>query len=841
MLLCALLLQWDMNWLGTDSFGGETSVPFYPIIVLVMMVMTVVLVAKTTKLRLLSRAEVLCVLYAMLIAMPLMTQGFWHRFASITRTMPYDAQFSLLTAYSDKLWPHGKNLLEEGFVLDDALWEDNGSVSYEMVEIEPGEEAPGLVMSNESADQVSSARMTIPVTNDKGKAVITPGESFFISLLARPGADPDFELPSENSRYFVRLHYSDSNVPFEVFSSNAKGERTVIHPTGFLRVGNEAFAIPLAVDQEVTIEIGLEGEGVVSFADPKFFSVEGLAALMKGQRIVTQSEFDALPSHARAGLVVKPDNMFSFAGAKFLVTGYIPWDQWATPILYWGGLFTLILMATMAICVLLRRQWMDNERYPMPLTRIPLALMGEQPESEQPKYGLLPRVYRNPLMWTGLVLGLLYTLWRAVSFYITSIPDPSIEVPLKPYFMDPAYGQMWEITFSVSLIFLSIAMFMELGMLMSIVVGFFIFRSMYWLGESTGMKQMQGYPFPEAQQLGGYLTYALLILLFSRRYIWRVIKASCMRDKEAWKGEMLSYPGAIGLLALCLVLSLVWASLVGVDLMAMGMLFVFLMAVALIAIKIRTEAGIPFSYFGVHNIAVVFVLIGGISVLGPEALLFVTVLGFLIGPTPFFAIPGAQMELADLGRRFKVRPYHLVVTTVLGIVGGLVIGGWVFLSHSYGVGGENMGYIWGYDQKGWWFTNLSTQISTANIEINNPGQGSAAGSDQYLGYAIGGGLTGGVAILRQFFAGMWLHPIGILLGSNFLAGLIWGSCLTAWIIRSLALKFGGASTVRERLQPLFVGVFLGTICAHLLHAIYATMLKGQGIEEYFRWNLFLLP
>ena len=86
-----------------------------------------------------------------------------------------------------------------------------------------------------------------------------------------------------------------------------------------------------------------------------------------------------------------------------------------------------------------------------------------------------------------------------------------------------------------------------------------------------------------------------------------------------------------------------------------------------------------------------------------------------------------------------------------------------------------------------------------------------------------------VTILRQFFSGFWFHPVGIVLGGTDFMNYIWGSALTAWVIRSVVLRMGGAATVRNKLQPFFVGVFLGGCAGYLVLLIYAAYLRSLGL------------
>ena len=113
-----------------------------------------------------------------------------------------------------------------------------------------------------------------------------------------------------------------------------------------------------------------------------------------------------------------------------------------------------------------------------------------------------------------------------------------------------------------------------------------------------------------------------------------------------------------------------------------------------------------------------------------------------------------------------------------------------------------------------------------------PGRAARAGLDPaWIAAGLAALATVAVATLRQLFAGFWFHPVGLVLGATNFMDYIWGSALTAWAVRAAVLRMGGASTVRRRLQPFFVGVFLGAATAYLLFGIQGAWLHALGIER----------
>jgi len=840
LLLSGLLLHIDVVYLGMSSFAGEHAIPFPPIVVLVLITLVVLGVKRLLGVRLLTRAELLCVVYAMLIATPLMTQGFWHRFVSITATLPRERLiFPYLDQYPEQLWPHGVNLLADAFDPGgDPPVQERGDVTLEQLSTEAGSRSAVLLAAAPSADSpAASVRFRVELQQD-GDPVAEPGERMLFYVLARPGEAPAYELPA-GSRYYVRL-YPDGQEPFtELIASSVPGKQTFVRSDGFVLVGVSGVALPRSVRQFVDVEFGLVGPGKVSLVEPRLLSIEALEQLFTGRELVTAQRYAQLDPSERVGLVVRPDNLFSAAGVQYLLSGYVPWSAWVGPIAWWTALFGLLLLAAFAINVLLRKQWIDGERYPLPLTQIPLSLFGVRAD-QTPGLAVGAAtpgpIWRHRMMWAGWAGAFVWCLLRAWSYYNEQVPSLELAVAISPYFDQAVYGKMFvNETFLVTVTFLSIALFMDLSVLMSIVVGLFLYRSLFWLGEVAGWTSLPGYPWSNEQQTGAFLMYAGLILLFMWRYLLRVLRSCVTWDRAAWEGELMPYPAALGLLVGCVGLSVVWAVWLGVPWVGVLTLFLYLLTVSLVATKVRAECGTPFGYLGPNTAILALVLLGGLEVFGSEAFLMGFVVSFFVGGTPFFLIPGAQLELTELGRRMRVRPSHVVTTVALGLVGGMFIGGWVFLSNTYAAGADAMNYQWAYSGKAWYFSEYRSSVNAASLAMDGRGSEASGFAPSTWGYIGGGGALGVVAVLRQMFAGFWLHPLGMLLGSTFMAKITWGSCLTAWVIRVLVVRFGGAVAVKNQLQPMAIGLFLGGLSAHLLIMIHNAWLLSRGVEQVFYW------
>ncbi|NQU43336.1 hypothetical protein HQ520_08620 [bacterium] len=790
------------------SLAG-TALPLPAMMILVPFLLLVAGVFAAMRFRLLTKAEMVCVLFMMLLSAPIMSAGFWRLMLTATATIPRTGDFEKLDAFSDNLWPHGPNLLEEALVNAEGT-RISGNVSWQELKSDSGEMLEAPVVQNRDPREVSSLRIRVPL-RENGSPWLKQAEPHMLNVLARA------QDMGPTAKYFIRIYYDNSQVfADEPVTANSLASRNYLHPQGFVRIGTYGLQIPTTVRDYVDLEFGLSGVGRVEFLDPQLMNVSTLESAYRGRRVVTQAVYDSLPEAERFGLVVKPGNMLSLEGLKYLLKGYIPVRDWAGPVGIWAAFIVLLLTATFATASIMRRQWIQSERYPLPMAQIPNLILGVDSPGDSPS---LPPVWRNRAMWIGFGVALFWVLMKGWSSFNPDVPNMNLSVALKPYFNDPSWGKMWEVTFSVSAIFLALALFMELNVLMSLVVGFFIYRAQFWFGEANGLAVDTTYPYREHQQMFAYIMYALLILIFTRKYLWRVAIHAIKGDTPA--GEAISYRAAFLALIGSFAAICFWALWAGLPTIPILVLFLILVSIGFVAAKLRAECGAPYAYYYPMTAMVIVPLLGGMAFFQPKGVVFLVLVSLLIVQRLFFLVPGLQIEFIEFGHRLRIKSSHIVLACLLGVLGGIFIGGWAYLSNCHSVGAENFeSKDMTYDIRNK-FPEYNKALSRATREyVTGEGEAEAGGGNRqiYAGvYAAGGTLI--TAVLRQMFAGFWFHPAGFIFGPTDFLGSVWGSLLAAWFIRMLVLRMGGAVTVRNRLLPFAVGVFLGGILGQIIFAL----------------------
>ena len=811
ILLTGAFIQLGGVLMGTVSQGGKElganalAIPVFWVF-LALLFLTALLRA-LARYELLTRAELLCILFAGLLAAPIMTVGFWRYLVPAVATFPRGEDFDLLDAVNPNLWPHGPNLTD-GILAQPAGpgVDTHGSVRWETLSLFKGGTVQAPVIEHENETDASSLRVRLPAGPGREGAVI-PGQPYLLSVLAKA---EDLGL---DSTYYCRVYYDAEEIFLQdAFISTKEAEPNFAQREGFLRVGTYGVVLPNTVKESVILELGLEGAGRVVFRDLQFINVEAIESAFRGRMVIREKDFAQLPERERAGLLVEPDRLLSIAGIRYLLAGYIPWRDWLRPLSTWGAYLVLILLGTFSIAVIMRREWIDNQRLPLPLAQVVLFFLGSKSRGEAPDR-FLPEGWRSRFMWAGFTVTFIWCLLRGLHDFHAGIPDLNINLRLNAYISNPYLEHMFRgVHFQVLAIFLGLAMFLELNVLMSLLIGFLLFRAQYLVGEFYGLTYQRGYPEASHQRLAAYLVYAALLLFFSRKYLFRLLR-DAIRGQERGD-EVLSSRGAVLLLMTSIAGVAVWAQVVGMPLGAMLIIFATLLSVGFVAMKLRAECGIP-SYTYFPHLILIVGLAGGMSVFGTQGTMFAVFVSAIIGYHAFFLIPGLQLEFLELGRQFRLKRRVIFLVNGVAIMGGFLIGGWIFLSGAYAKGinsfpdsGEYRGIIG-------WGRYYGLYHTEATMDSVTPAEEEEQRDVDPRTWAIlySGTLTFVVTALRQTFTGFWFHPVGIIIGSMGALYRIWGSLVVAWVVRFSVLKFGGAATVREKLLPFAAGIFLAAVTA----------------------------
>lgn len=803
---------------SANTLIGTEALPVPAMLVLWPLAAAVAGVAGLARTRLLSRAELIVVMLSALIATPLMGVGFWRFQLAGLSTAARFSDWTKLEAIPEGMWPHGSNLLADAF--------KTGAKGTSLQGASLANGRATLRGSEASATTTLRLRLELgpdlrPMGATSGVAV--PGRPYMFSVRVKAS-----QLGPE-ARYFVRT-YADDAATFsdEVISSRTETKATPLFRDGSMRVGYYPLELPAAARRSVTFELGLVGRGQIEWQDLRFYDARAIELAYKGFSRVTRDEYGSLSLADRQSVVVVPDALFSAAGVRYLLGLDYPLADWLAPVARLGAFALLVFAATLGLALLYRKQWLENERYSAPMLRPLLVLLG----ADTAEGGLGARYFRNTWLWVGFGVSFAWCAIKVLHGYLPGLPDLSISVGVKSYLADAFWGRTWDdVKLEVYALFFGLALLMDLNVLLSLVVGFLACRMQYWYGQAHGLASDYNFPYFPHQMLGAYLMYALLTVVFTRRYLASAARSGlslkptseeARAQRAAW---LLLCGAAVGFVA--------WARWVGIPAAAAALLAVQLVIFGWIAAKLRAECGLPRAGFnhplgapGNYNIPIepllLVPLLGGLSVFGGGGIMAMTLVTASMIPYGFFLVPGLQVEALELGRRFGVRTSHVALTTLLAVVAGIVIGGWLYLTAAYGFGANKFFDPGQFSDRLGGFRTFNAELAAAQSAMAQPNAAAAsnaADSARYWAMGFGGVLTAVVTVLRQWFPGFWFHPIGLLAGPSDMMQTLWGSVLAAWVVRFVVLRLGGAATVREKLVPVAVGIFAAALCGHALHIV----------------------
>jgi hypothetical protein len=469
----------------------------------------------------------------------------------------------------------------------------------------------------------------------------------------------------------------------------------------------------------------------------------------------------------------------------------IPWDEWMLPLLAWSAFIITIYFVTICLLVILRKQWMENEKLLFPLAVLPLEM--------SPSDGTASPLFRNWLLWVGFGIPALLKSTVALHSYFPSIPavtlktstmifSESIKVPLTPHF--EVIGLSYLLSLDVSF---SVWFFTLLAMVMTGV--------MRLLGWSIGPTQAFSDPSPPS--IAHFAIGALFFLVISsfwsaRSHLKDVVgKALGRRPHVDDSQELLSYRTALFGSVIGTVLAGVWLYATGLNLQGTVVFLLSSLVIYIGVARIISQTGLAYARAAVA--APVFTANAlGSSALGPAGLSALGLSFAWAADLRTFVMASTATGL-KMAREVGIEHRRLLWAVIAAIVVSLAGSMWVVLVLAYDHGGNNIGT--------WQFQGLPSYTGgwvLANIANPQPAQA------WHLGFT-GVGATGMAIMtyLKNRFIGFPIHPIGMALGLTWPLYNVWFSICLAWLLKAAIVKYYG-SRGYVILRPLFLGLVLGS-------------------------------
>jgi hypothetical protein len=474
----------------------------------------------------------------------------------------------------------------------------------------------------------------------------------------------------------------------------------------------------------------------------------------------------------------------------------IPWAAWLEPLTWWLLLLAAFYLVVLCAMVIMRRQWMDNERLLYPLMQVPLGMI----EDSDPPSRFKP-LLRNPVMWAGFAVPFLFNTVNALHRYYEFVPSVEINLAVRL-----AYDSV-AIPIRLNYLMLGLAYFINTGLSFSMWFFYLLAKFQAAIFSYIGIlttEQIDAYSHAgpttgmlSHQSMGAMIVLLLLGLWTARPHLRQVWQQVWKRRAGVDADELLSYRFAVIGLVAGTVFMVGWLWRSGLPLWAV-LLYLFGAFVIFLALtRVIVEAGLSSAVEGMSGAG--FLVSGvGSTALGPAGMMAAgftlawagDLLIFMMAP----CANGIRM-LHGVKASKKVVLGMMAAAVVIGIAGSIYAT--LYMGYSYGALNLHRQYFSGL------FALEPFRFASRFIESPTgpywPG---------WIWTGVGAAIMAVLMTARHYLLWWPLHPIGYVVSGTWILNSIWFNIFLAWMIKAMVLKYAGPNGYRAT-RVFFLGVILG--------------------------------
>lgn len=497
------------------------------------------------------------------------------------------------------------------------------------------------------------------------------------------------------------------------------------------------------------------------------------------------------------------------AAADAFFTGYprgqerVPWEAWAGPLFFWGIPALLFLVAQFCLANLLRRQWVENERFSFPLVQLPLLLTEDPP----PGRGAGPLIRSGPFWLAVALTTSLHTLNGMHQLY-PSLPQVRTSLSLMDYLTTPPWNQLGQFPVNLYPLVVGIAYLLSSEVAFSLWFFFLFYKAEILLGTlynwdmppplgASGQKQ-----FHSLQVFGGALGLCVWTFWTARRHlrdVWEKATGGPNAARIDDSREMFSYRASLLGLAVAYGGIGVWLYLATVPLpLVLACLLVLTLAFIVIAWLV-TQAGTLYmgvSYGSIDALGATL----GTAAFKPAAWFMTYRFEWIFSRDTRELMLPQVLNAAKVSEQGHLPLRPLFAALVASVAVGLVVSCVSFLSLPYMEGGANL------FRNTWTVQGPQHALRVTGNAASVPYPFAPTNALHILGGFVG---VLGLLVLRAQTS-LGLHPIGFLGASASAGHMLWASVCLGWLGKTLILRYGGMGGYR-RCLPFFLGLIVGDV------------------------------
>jgi len=529
---------------------------------------------------------------------------------------------------------------------------------------------------------------------------------------------------------------------------------------------------------------------------------------------VSRNENEALDGYVRG--LGRPGERIAFSD--------VPWYAWTRTLSFWVPVILTLAILSIALAVVVHRQWSDHEHIPYPIVTFAHSLLPGEDKAWSP-------LLKNRLFWIGFGVTALVHL---NNYGFQWFPESMIQIPrhlnfgsLRAFFPNLVRGGGW-IMFEPRIVFTAIgfAYFLASDVSLSLGLAPFLFCTVVGLLMGYGIS-VRGPHL--AQGLDGYMhagAFAGVFLALAytgRRYYTSVIRRAVgfsapdeVRPAEAWAARI-----AIG----AFVLLVVELAATGLD-WQLALLYVCISVMLLTVLsRVVAETGVFYIYPTFYPCAVLAGVFG-FRALGARTMLIMLVFTSVLMINPSEALMPFVVHANKLIELTKVKIGRTAALSALVVALGLGVALPATLYWQYDLGGGVVGHGWAQHS----VPRLAFN-EAVRVKYRLRAQGaleeaeSVSGWQRFTRMAPDGpsmlafGATLALVLLctaGRFRFPRWpIHPVLFLVLGTWQSRVLAPAFLIGWVIKVSVTRYSGSVGYRK-LKPLMIGLIAGELLTGLV-------------------------
>jgi len=508
----------------------------------------------------------------------------------------------------------------------------------------------------------------------------------------------------------------------------------------------------------------------------------------------------------------------------------VPWQHWRVPFILWTCYLSAYFISAFCLIALFRRTWEEDERLNFPVSSLAVEML-------RPEGSLLSGLsfHRDPLVWLGFSLAVLYNAMNALKVFNPSLPALGISYPLGNIFTESPWDTMRGLAIFYKPEILGIGYLVPSDVLFSIwfftLAGWLVRPMAKMVGYSPG-----GFPFITQQAMGAFILLGGYFVYQARTRLAQ-LAGSVLRGENDPEAADEPIPPQFALIGTIVGVAVVIGMPIafGVTWWHSAFYFGLMLLVLIVYSRNRAEMGFPivWGYPLYRQRPTMIYALGSrafVSADNMKSFTLLTVFSWLQrSVNQAITMTGHEAHVAA----FRLGGDRRTISTIVlvALVFGLILAFLVNLSAFYEFGGLVLSSPDGVSG-GQMTSEVLSQYRAVSQWIDAPEPRSI---EKLVYTGIGAVLALAMVLARHVWMRCPFHPGGYAIAYTHEAPYMWFPALVLWTAKTVTVYIGGAGLYR-RIAPAFLAFTLGHFFSVGVWSLLG-LTAGEWVRRYIVWFL----